>query len=386
MDHVALLSRLVSFDTTSHRSNLPLLDFVAEYVESHGGRVERYPSPCGEKANLVARFGPEAALDGKGSTRSGLTLSGHVDVVPADVGEWRSDPFCLTDGGDRLFARGACDMKGFDALALHVAGEAGKAQDLKAPLVLVLTYDEEIGTVGARDFVTNHRAVAEGLPRAAIIGEPTELQVVSMHKGHGKCRITAHGVAAHSGYPHLGRSAIDAMARVLVSLRGLRHQWEQAGGPYAEYFPKVPFVPLNVGTIHGGAAINIIADECIAEVGVRALPGMEFADLLTQVREAVANAAGGDHIVVEELGNSPPLLLDEEAPIHRYLLGLVGQTGRGSASYSTDGGWLAQAGLDCAVFGPGSISVAHKPNEFIPKADLEQARGYLTQAVEHFCR
>jgi len=378
MDDVALLSRLVAFDTTSHRSNLPLLDFVSEYAEGRGGRVERYPSPDGTKANLVVRFGPDAAPD-----RGGLTLSGHVDVVPADVGEWRSDPFTLTDGGDRLFARGACDMKGFDALALNVA--AGAA-DLKAPLVVVLTYDEELGTLGARDFVQNHADAAASLPRAAIVGEPTEMRVVSMHRGHGRCRVIAHGVAAHSGYPHLGRSAIDAMARVLVALRGLRQRWERAGGPNAEFYPEAPYPPLNVGTIRGGTAINIVPDLCVIEIGVRPLPGMVFKELLAQIREAVANAAGGDHFLVEELNDSPSMLLDEDAPIHRFLCELARQEERVAVSYSTDGGWLSRAGLDCAVFGPGSISVAHKPNEFVPKADLVRAREVLERAVERFCR
>ena len=369
-----LLERLVAFDTTSSNSNLELVGFLADYGE--GATVERHASPDGAKANLIMRFGP--ARD----DRAGLVLSGHMDVVPATEKEWRSDPFALKDGGDRFVGRGTCDMKGFLAVAVNVAREA---KDLAQPLALVFTYDEEVGTVGARHLV-EHWTPVESLPRQAIIGEPTSLGVVRMHKGHLRLRVTIHGVAAHSGYPHLGKSAIETAARVLVSLRGLRHRFEKAGGPQAEHFPEVPFVPLNVGLIRGGVAVNVVPDKCVLEIGARALPGMNEAGIVGSIREAVANAAGSDPWELDVLAESPPMLLDSGAPIHGCLCGQTGQDDERAVSYATDAGWLARTGMQCAIFGPGSIEVAHKPNEFVPKQDLIDARGHLERAVERFCR
>ena len=376
LDDFALLERLVGFDTVSRNSNLALVDFLAGYAEGRGGRVERHASEDGAKANLVVRFGPDA------DDRSGLVLSGHMDTVPADEPEWESDPFALTDGGDRFFGRGTCDMKGFLAVAANVACEA---RDLKRPLVLLYTYDEEVGTIGARRFVETAPEAAS-LPKSAIIGEPTSLKVVRMHKGHLRVRVTLHGVSAHSGYPHLGKNAIEIAGRVLVSLRGLRHRFEEAKGPNAEHFPEVPFVPLNVGIIRGGAAVNVVPDRCVLEIGARALPGMNEQGIIGSIREAVANAVGGDRWEFEVTGQSPPMLLDGDAPVHTALCGLAKQGHECAVSYATDGGWLQRAGMQCAVFGPGSIEVAHKPNEFVPKGELAMAREYAVQAVERFCR
>ena len=307
-----LLARLVAFDTTSRNSNLPLADFVCDYVDGDA-RIVRQESPDGTKTNLVIAFGPEA------TDREGLVLSGHMDVVPAEEPEWRSDPFDLTDGGDKFFARGSCDMKGFLALALNVARE--RAASLQRPLVLVFTYDEEVGTLGARHLAENW-ADAGALPTACIIGEPTSLRVVRMHKGHMRARIEIAGLSAHSGYPHLGRNAIEAAARVLVSLRGLRHKLETAGGPNAEHYGEVPFVALNIATIHGGTAVNVVPDRCVIEVGVRALPGMKTDAIALALREAVQNAAGDAPFRFELTGESPPMLLDKDARVHRELCAL----------------------------------------------------------------
>jgi acetylornithine deacetylase len=358
----------------SHRSNLALVDFLCEYAD--GARAERVASPDGKKANLVLRFGPDAA------DRAGLVLCGHMDVVPAEEDGWRSDPFKLREKAGRLFGRGACDMKGFLAVALNLAREVG---GLRGPLVLVFTYDEEVGTVGARDLVERWPACG-ALPRHAIVGEPTSMRVVRMHKGHTRVRILMHGVGAHSALPHLGRNAIEAAARVLVSLRGLRHRLEQEGGPNAAHFPEAPFVTLNVGMIRGGVAVNVVPDRCVIDVGVRPLPGMEGAEVVEAVRQAVANAAGDAPWELDVPAESPPLLLDAAAPVHRALCEATGQERGESVCFATDGGWLARAGLECAVFGPGNIAVAHKPNEFVERSDLAGARGFLERAIDRFCR
>lgn len=373
-----LLARLIAFDTTSRNSNLPLADFLADYLDRPGVLVERNPSEDGAKTNLIVRVGPEPVGD-----RRGLVLSGHMDTVPADEDGWRSDPFTLTDEGDRWVARGSCDMKGFLAVAANLAAEADPAS-LRAPLVLVFTYDEEVGTLGARR-LTETFPEANALPRSAIIGEPTSLRVARVHKGHLKLRITLHGRSAHSGYPHLGLNAIEPAGRVIEALTRLRHELQGETVPNRDLFPEVPFVPLNVGTVQGGSAINVVPDRCVVEVGVRPLPGVDSADLAERIRRAAVESAAPFAPDVEVLSDSPPMLLDEASPIHRHLCALVGQDAGSSVSFATDAGWFQQLGLDCAIFGPGTIEVAHKPNEFLPKDEFAAARELLGRTILAFC-
>jgi acetylornithine deacetylase len=373
-----LLARLVSFDSTSRNSNLPIADFLCGYLDRPGLRIEQNPSADGTKANVVAWIGPEPAGD-----RRGLVLSGHMDVVPAEEDGWRNDPFSLADEGDRLTGRGSCDMKGFLALAANLAIEA-RPERLRAPLALVFTYDEEVGTLGAKH-LTESFPEAAALPKSVIIGEPTSLRVARTHKGHFKLRVTLHGVSAHSGYPHLGVNAIEPAGRVIVALARLRQELEGESPPNRELFPEVPFVPLNVGVVHGGSAINVVPDRATVELGVRPLPGLASEELIERVSRAVREAAHPFEPGVELLSDSPPLLLDEASPIHRHLCSLVGQSAGSSVSFATDAGWLQRLGMDCAIFGPGSIEVAHKPNEFLPKDEFAAARGLLERTIRHFC-
>lgn len=378
LSDAGLLGRLVGFDSTSRNSNLPIADFLCDYLDRPGVRIERNPSADGTKTNLIAWLGPEPAGD-----RRGLTLSGHMDVVPAEEDGWRHDPFTLADEGDLWTGRGACDMKGFLALAANLAAEA-RTERWRAPLALVFTYDEEIGTLGAKRLTETFPA-AERLPRSAVIGEPTSLRVARTHKGHTKLRLTLHGTSAHSGYPHLGANAIEPAGRMIVALTALRRELEAETAPHRDLFPEVPFVPLNVGTVHGGAAINVVPDRCVVELGFRPLPGVDSAALTARIGRAARAAAAPFNPEVELISESPPLLLDEASPIHRYLCGLVGQRGGSSVSYATDAGWLQRLGLDCAIFGPGSIEVAHKPNESLPKDEFAAARGLFASAVRYFC-
>lgn len=373
-----LFARLVAFDTTSHHPNLPLADFLCSYLERPGVRITRNLSADGLKTNLVIEVGPETAADGQG-----LVLSAHMDVVPAGEG-WESDPFTLTEAGDRYIARGSADMKGFLALAVEAAASVDPTS-LAAPLVLVLTYDEELGCLGAeRLFRTWPRE--HPLPRSCVVGEPTSLAAVRMHKGHLKMRITVSGTSAHSGYPHLGRNAIEPAGRVVVALSELRRQLESERSRHSGHFPETPFVALNVGRITGGTAINVVPERCMVEVGLRPLPEMDSAELAERVERAASAVVPAERLVVEVIGDSPAMLLAAEAPIVRAVGELSGQREAGSASYGTDAGWLSKLGLECVIFGPGTIEVAHKPNEWIPKAEIETARGAIAMLIERFCR
>lgn len=377
LSDAALLECLVAFDTTSRLSNLPLADFVADYLDRPGVRTERIWSQDRAKANLVIRAGPDPVGG------AGLTLSGHMDVVPADEPEWRSPPFRLTRNGKTYVGRGAADMKGFLALAVNGMARIDPTR-LRHPLALLLTYDEEIGTLGARRFAEEEQR-PRSLPHDVIIGEPTSLRVVRLHKGMTRLQLEFRGTAAHSGYPHLGRNAIEPAARAIAALAGLRVEMEAERPPHGEHFPEVPYAALNVGVVNGGSAINVIPDRCTVQVGIRLLPEMQAEAMTERVRATVAAALPGESFELTSLGESPAMMLDEQADLHRELCGMVGQQGTESVAFATDGGWLQTVGLRCAVFGPGNIEVAHRPNEFLPIAEFIRAGELLEDIIRRRC-
>jgi acetylornithine deacetylase len=372
----ALLARLVAFDTTSHKSNREIADFLCDYLDRPGVRITRHPTADGAKLNLIVAAGP---VDGD----HGLVLSGHMDTVPAEPEGWHSDPFTLTPSNGSYVARGAADMKGFLALATNRLAAADIAR-LRHQLVLLFTHDEETGTQGARRLVDEPAGVPP-LPRAAIIGEPTGLRVLRMHKGHLRLRLRFTGVPAHSGLPHLGVNAVEAAGAAIAALSALRRTLERERSPHADQFPEVPFVTLNLARVAGGGAANVVPADCVLDLGIRLLPGMPVDDMIARVRAAVSAAASPALFELAVLGETPPMIAAEDAPIHRLLAAELGQTGSGSASFGTDGGWLARLGLDCVLCGPGSIEVAHRPNESLPVAEFVRAGELLSRVVRRAC-
>jgi acetylornithine deacetylase len=370
----ALLARLVAFDSTSDRSNLPLADFLAGYLDRPGVRIARNPSADGSKVNLVITAGPAD------HNRRGLMLSGHMDVVPAREAGWRTDPFVLSTAGDRFIARGACDMKGFVALALNRFAELDPGR-LVQPLALVFTYDEELGTLGARRLAETWSDVRL-LPRAAIIGEPTSLAPVRMHKGHLKIRVTTTGVPAHSAYPHLGRSAIEPAGPILGALTALNRELAAERPAHGEHFGEVPYPSLSVGVIAGGTAINVVPERCAIDLGVRLLPAMSSEAMVERVRRAVNSVA--PDAVVAEIGDSPPMVLPEDAGIFRQVARRAGEHGTCAVSFATDASWLQRMGVHCVIWGPGSIEVAHQPNEFLPVPEFVRAGEILRELIAEF--
>lgn len=375
----ALLARLVGFDSTSAHSNLPIADFIADYLDLPGIRTTRNPSPDGTKTNLVVEVGPATDPD----RRDGLVLSGHMDVVPATEPDWQSDPFELLALDDRLVGRGACDMKGFVALAINTAARL-RPDALAAPLALVITYDEEVGTLGAHQFAHTWPD-DHPLPRRAIIGEPTSLRAVRLHKGHARGVVEIGGTPAHSGYPHLGHSAIEPLGRAIVALGELGRELREERPEQSEHFPEVPFVALNLAIVEGGSAINIVPERARLEIGYRILPGMDSAQIDERVRRCLARALDGEDWRYEPGSTSPPMLLDEEHDLHQAVCRLAGQEETVSASYATDAGWFDRVGFDCLLYGPGDIGVAHKPNEWLPRAELERCARDLETLVDHYC-
>ncbi|HVT43280.1 MAG TPA: acetylornithine deacetylase [Thermoanaerobaculia bacterium] len=378
LTHVEILRRLISFDTTSSESNLDMADYLCNLLDRPGVEIIRIPAPSEPKANLVIILAPPGY---QGS--AGLILSGHMDVVPAKEPQWTSDPFRLADTDEHFIGRGTADMKSFIALAALVATRIDPST-LSHPLVLLFTYDEETGTLGAKHFVSTWPRERH-LPKLAIIGEPTGNRIVRMHKGHLKLRVTVGGTSAHSGYPQLGDNAIERATRVLVSLSDLRRELESERPPQAGFFPDVPFTSLNIATVHGGSAVNIVPELCEIEIGVRLLPGMDSADAIERIRRAVVRAEP-DRADLAIVSDSPPLLLDETSAFYGSLCATIGQSSTESVSFASDAGWLQTLGIECALFGPGSIEVAHRPNEFISKGEIVEAAGILDRMVEMYCR
>jgi len=372
----ALLARLVAVDTTSHRSNRELAEFIAGYLDRPGVRITRHPTSDGAKLNLIVAAGP---ADGE----QGLVLSGHMDTVPAETEGWRSDPFTLTACDDRYVARGAADMKGFLALAINRFAAVDVA-GLRHQLALLFTHDEETGTQGAKRLVDEAEAVPP-LPRATIIGEPTGLRVLRMHKGHLRLRLTLTGIPAHSGLPHLGVNAVEAGGHAIVGLAELRRALEQERPPHAEHFPEVPFVTLNLARVAGGGATNVVPADFALDIGVRLLPGMSTEAMVGRMRAAVAQAVAKVPFELTVVGETPPMMAAEDVPVFRLLTRDFRQPTFPSASFGTDAGWLTRLGLDCVIWGPGSIEVAHKPNEWMPIEQFRQAGELLTRIVHRAC-
>jgi acetylornithine deacetylase len=288
----------------------------------------------------------------------------------------------MSEVGGRYVGRGTADMKGFLALAVNRLTALDPAR-LRRPLVLLFTYDEEVGTLGARHFTESYAGAAR-LPRGVVIGEPTGLRVVRAHKGMVRLRLEFTGRAAHSGYPHLGRSAIEPAARAIVSLAALRRTMETERPPNADAFPEVPFTALNVGTVTGGSAANVVPGRCEVQLGIRLLPGQSADAIADRVRETV-RAEVGEPFTLEPVSESPAMILSSDAPIHRALCDAVDQHESHSVMFASDAGWLQRAGFECVLFGPGSIEVAHQPNESLPVDEFRRAGEVLEGLIRRSC-
>jgi len=375
LHNTEILRRLVGFDSVSRNSNLPIADFISETVDFPGIRIQRQRSPDGTKTNLIVEAGPPVDP----ATRDGLVLSGHMDVVPAEEPEWRSDPFELVERDNRFVGRGSADMKGFLALAMHRLRATDPAR-LRKPLVLLFTYDEELGCIGAHHFA-EHWPHPETLPRRIVIGEPTSLRAVRTHKGHLKLKLVVLGTTAHSGYPHLGHNAIEPMARAVSALSALREKLQSERAPSSVNFPEVPFVALNVGMINGGVAVNVVPDRCEVDIGLRVLPGMSSDALIDRVRESLTAVLAGERWELERSGESPPFLIDADRPVYRDITRLLAQKDEASIAFATDAGWLQTVGFDCVICGPGDIAFAHKPNESLSIEEFHAADRFLEELV-----
>lgn len=372
------LARLVGFDSVSHKPLTELAGWLADRAEAVGMRVERFETQPG-KVNVVASAGPPGT--------EGLVLSGHMDVVPVAGQAWSTDPFELTAVGDRLVGRGACDMKGFIAAAVEAVADTDLSK-LKRELVLVWTHDEEAGCEGSKALVDALSAEGRTLPEAVVIGEPTGFSVARVHPGHASFEVRCTGRPAHTSRPSLGLSAIGLAHDVLTVLQQLKHDLK-AEQAFADLLP-TPHTVLTVAGITGGEAINIVPEHCTITVGMRPLPGVAFHNLLATIRERLAPLQAqaerdGGRIVVCEQGHIDGLHTPHTCTHLPLLLAHADHPTATGVPFATDGGNLARLGCAPLVFGPGSIDVAHRPDEFLHRSDLARAHRVVQDLILARC-
>ncbi|MDP3381850.1 MAG: acetylornithine deacetylase, partial [Phenylobacterium sp.] len=317
-----ILDRLVAFDTTSRLSNLALIEWVEAYLDGHGVGHRRVPNADGTKTNLIATIGPHIP--------GGVVLSGHTDVVPVDGQPWTSDPFKVTPRDGRLYGRGTCDMKGFLALSLAAIPDILAAQP-KKPVHLAFSYDEEVGCIGAPDMI---RIIASELPRPAlvVVGEPTNMEAVSGHKGINTFRVTVRGHEAHSSQTQLGASANMVAIRLMGMLCDLAEQLERDADPASPFTPR--HATLTVGQVNGGTAVNILARECVFFFDLRSPPGLDPKVVLApffaacEAADAALKARFPDTgVEVVQRSHTPPLAPETDGVAEAFARRLAGDNG-----------------------------------------------------------
>ena len=376
----AILARLVGFPTVSRDGNLDLVDWVEGWLAARGVASRRVYDETGLKASLYAQVGPEGP--------GGVILSGHVDVVPVDGQSWASDPFVLTEREGRLYGRGTCDMKGFDALALWAAGEA-TGRDLKRPLQIVLTRDEEVGCLAPPEVIADmarHLAPAE----IAIIGEPTSMRVVTGHKGGTGFEVHVRGHEIHSSLMHQGVSAVMEAAR-LVQWANERNEALAAAPPTEMAAPFVPpWTSVHVGRIEGGTAHNITAADCRLGITFRVVPGESAEDWAAAFEAECDRVEAAMRAVRPETGierrrrfDVPGLVPEPDGAAERLARRLTGDNGTHVVSYGTEAGHFQAGGYSAVVCGPGDIAQAHQPDEFITLDEMERGQDFMRRLLDH---
>ncbi|CAJ0804326.1 Acetylornithine deacetylase [Ralstonia psammae] len=373
-------NKLVSFDTTSRGSNLALIETVRDYLRGLGLESHLSHNDDGNKANLFATI---PAADG--SVQGGIVLSGHTDVVPVDGQKWDSNPFVPEVRDGKLYGRGTCDMKGFIASSLALVPSLLQAR-LREPVHLALSYDEEVGCVGAPRMIED--LIARGIkPAGCIVGEPTSMRPIIAHKGINAYRCRVHGRAAHSSLTPQGVNAIEYAARIICFVRDLADEF-RAKGPFDDAFD-VPFTTASTGLIHGGIALNTIPALCELVFEFRNLPGVDAPAIRARVehyvRETIEPAMQREHpdarIELDEIAAAPSLDASEQAAITQLVRVLTEDNDKRKVAYGTEAGLFQRAGIPAVLCGPGDIEQAHKANEFVELAQLDACDRFLAKVA-----
>ena len=369
-----ILAHLISFDTTSDKTNLPMAGWISDYLSGYGIGSQLLPAANGIHANLFASIGP--------SDTGGIGLSGHMDVVPTTNQPWDTDPFTMVEKDGRLYGRGTCDMKGFLACML-ASVPAFQARALKTPIHLIFSYDEEVGCTGVIPMV---QEFGKSLPKPeiVIVGEPTRMTVVDGHKGGARYKTMIAGKDAHSSRPDLGVGSIFIASDLIQELKRIEARLQRAH-PAPGFMP--PYPTITVSFIEGGMAHNILPPSCEFYWGVRLTPGCDPAgpgnalqayaerELLPAMRRVHPGCA----IKTELLGVLPPFSSGETSPATSLALQLVGQNAIHKAPFGTEASHFQAAGCSTVVCGPGDIPQAHQPNEFIETTELDHCMAFLAR-------
>lgn len=373
-----MLEKLVSFDTISSKSNLHLMAFIQEYLESYGIASKLIHDPSGTKANLHAVIGPQDV--------PGVVLSGHTDVVPVEGQAWDSDPFTLREHDGLLYGRGTCDMKGFIAIVLAKV-PAMLEKPLTSPIHFAFSYDEEVGCTGVHslaDFIAGLPA----RPRLCIVGEPTSMKVITGHKGICDVRCTVHGKESHSSLAPYAVNAVEAAAELVHYIRSVAKRMSEQG-PFNKHFDP-PYTTLQTGLFHGGTAVNIVPNNCEIGFEIRNLPEVDTEALIEDIRQyAFRNIEPRMKDVDPKTGFSfktralvKAFDIDNDDPVVALVQNLSGSNELEKVSFATEAGIFNEKGVPTVVCGPGSITQAHKPNEFIAKEQILKCEHFIDRLLE----
>jgi acetylornithine deacetylase len=373
---VAILDKLVAFDTVSRHSNLALIDWVAHYLRGHGVEPIILPSRDGAKANLFATIGPKES--------PGVLLSAHTDVVPVDGQSWRHDPFKLVEADGRLYARGVADMKGYVACILALAP---RLKNPRLPVHIALSYDEELGCFGAPGLVEHMRA--SGLkPAIAFIGEPSRMQVVNGHKGSCGMLTEVTGVTTHSSRPDLGVNAAFAGMDIMAMLR--RRAESLAAEPDSVGVFEPPYTTISVGVVRAGAMRNAVPADCHIEWDIRvtrpellqAIQSEAQAYIEREVLPAMRARSPEAKVVTEVIYDVPLLLPETDGAAERLAKRLTGASSASTVPYGSEAGIFQRAGLSTVICGPGDILQAHTADEWIAVSEIEACMAYLDRLAD----
>lgn len=376
----ALLDKLVSFPTVSRDSNLPLVDWLEDYLNSHAITCHRYYNEDNDKAALFAHVGPE--IEG------GVVLSGHTDVVPVDGQPWASDPFRVVERAGRLYGRGTCDMKGFDALAIWAMVEA-QASELKRPLQLALSFDEEIGCTGAPPMIER---MLQTVPQASavIVGEPSMMQAVTGHKGGTGFSVHLQGFEVHSSLMHTGVNAIMHGAKLIewANEMNAANMAKEPTETAAIFTP--PWTTVHVGTITGGTAHNITAKDCRFGLDFRVVPGEDparwralFLDKVREVEAEMQAVVPQTRIEVEQYFAVPGLVPEVNGEAEELVRRLTGDNSSNVVSYGTEAGQFQERGYSAVICGPGNIEQAHQPDEYLSLEQFQAGETFMRRLLDH---
>ncbi len=380
---IDFITKLISFDTTSRNSNMELIHYIRDYLQSLGVDSLLVEDETGAKANLYATLGPK--------DRPGIMLSGHTDTVPVDGQNWSSDPFTVTERDGKLYARGTCDMKGFIGICLAYAPKFLE-RGLEIPIHFAFSHDEEVGCLGVKSLIEKFKDI-KPTPMMGIVGEPTSMQVIIGHKGKQSYRCHVRGLEAHSSLAPQGVNAVEYAAEMIAHLKGMARRIQKEGPFDALY--DVQHTTVHTGVVQGGTALNIVPKDCSFDFEFRCIGADSgddlFAEIETFAREtlepemqAIDPASG---IEFEELSAIDGLDLDPGEEVVTLAKTLAGRNDHAKVAFGTEAGlFQQQVGIPTVVCGPGSINDAHKPDEYVALEQLDKCHAFFDKLLDHVCK